>query len=236
MMVILVDQVLKAYAYSVSKTLSVYIGLIITNCIVMGRIEAFALGNKPFASLIDGIGNGDSVADYVSYGPNNELYLAPGQAIVDTLGVADEWKTMLDRVTDAAGSASSAMTEEGAAMGTNFAEGISSSMGEVSSAAEQLTAAAEEGASGASGAGAFSAGSSIGAQLAAGLLSQVSYVASASARLGSAASSGLGGGGVRTYGASGGTSGVINTVLNIDGRSFASATSSYMSAALAVRV
>ncbi len=58
LMVILVDQVLKAYAYSVSKTLSVYIGLIITNCIVMGRIEAFALGNKPFASLIDGIGNG----------------------------------------------------------------------------------------------------------------------------------------------------------------------------------
>ena len=53
MMVILVDQVL-----SVSKTLSVYIGLIITNCIVMGRIEAFALGNKPFASLIDGLGNG----------------------------------------------------------------------------------------------------------------------------------------------------------------------------------
>ena len=58
MMVILVDQVLKAFAYSVSKTLSVYIGLIITNCIVMGRIEAFALGNKPFASLVDGIGNG----------------------------------------------------------------------------------------------------------------------------------------------------------------------------------
>ena len=58
MMVILVDQVLKAYAYSVSKTLSVYIGLIITNCSVMGRIEAFALGNKPFASLVDGIGNG----------------------------------------------------------------------------------------------------------------------------------------------------------------------------------
>ena len=56
MMVILVDQVLKAYAYSVSKTLSVYIGLIITNCIVMGRIEAYALGNKPFASLMDGLG------------------------------------------------------------------------------------------------------------------------------------------------------------------------------------
>ena len=58
MMVILVDQVLKAYAYSISKTLSVYIGLIITNCIVMGRIEAFALGNKPLASFIDGLGNG----------------------------------------------------------------------------------------------------------------------------------------------------------------------------------
>ena len=58
LMVILVDQVLKAYAYSVSKTLSVYVGLIITNCIVMGRIEAYALGNKPFASLIDGLGNG----------------------------------------------------------------------------------------------------------------------------------------------------------------------------------
>ena len=58
MMVILVDQILKAYAYSISKTLSVYIGLIITNCIVMGRIEAFALGNKPVASLVDGIGNG----------------------------------------------------------------------------------------------------------------------------------------------------------------------------------
>ncbi len=51
-------QVLKAYVYSVSKTLSVYIGLIITNCIVMGRIEAFALGNKPFASFMDGLGNG----------------------------------------------------------------------------------------------------------------------------------------------------------------------------------
>ena len=58
LMVILVDQFLKAYAYSISKTLSVYIGLIITNCIVMGRIEAYALGNKPFPSLIDGLGNG----------------------------------------------------------------------------------------------------------------------------------------------------------------------------------
>lgn len=58
LMVILVDQVLKAYAYSVSKTLSVYIGLIITNCIVMGRIEAYALGNKPLPSLLDGLANG----------------------------------------------------------------------------------------------------------------------------------------------------------------------------------
>ena len=58
MMVILVDQVLKAFSYSVSKTLSVYIGLIITNCIVMGRIEAYALGNKPLPSLLDGLANG----------------------------------------------------------------------------------------------------------------------------------------------------------------------------------
>lgn len=58
LMVILVDQCLKAYAYSISKTLSVYVGLIITNCIVMGRIEAFALGNKPLPSLLDGLANG----------------------------------------------------------------------------------------------------------------------------------------------------------------------------------
>ena len=58
LMVIVVDQVLKAYAYSVSKTLSVYVGLIITNCIVMGRIEAYALGNKPIPSLLDGLANG----------------------------------------------------------------------------------------------------------------------------------------------------------------------------------
>ena len=58
LMVILVDQVLRAYAYSIDKQLSVYIGLIITNCIVMGRIEAFALGNKPIPSLLDGLANG----------------------------------------------------------------------------------------------------------------------------------------------------------------------------------
>lgn len=57
-LVILVDQVLKAYVYEVSKQLSVYVGLIITNCIVMGRIEAFALGNKPLPSLLDGLANG----------------------------------------------------------------------------------------------------------------------------------------------------------------------------------
>ena len=58
LMVILVDQFLKAYAYGIDKQLSVYIGLIITNCIVMGRIEAFALGNKPIPPLLDGLANG----------------------------------------------------------------------------------------------------------------------------------------------------------------------------------
>ena len=56
--VILVDQLLKAYVYEVSKQLSVFVGLIITNCIVMGRLEAYAMGNKPWPSLLDGIGNG----------------------------------------------------------------------------------------------------------------------------------------------------------------------------------
>ena len=58
LMVILVDQFLKAYAYSIETQLCVYIGLIITNCIVMGRIEAFGLGNKPIPSLLDGLANG----------------------------------------------------------------------------------------------------------------------------------------------------------------------------------
>ncbi|MFV0473608.1 MAG: NADH:ubiquinone reductase (Na(+)-transporting) subunit D [Pikeienuella sp.] len=57
-LVIVVDQVLKAYAYEISKTLSVFVGLIITNCIVMGRAEAFAMKNPPIDSFIDGIGNG----------------------------------------------------------------------------------------------------------------------------------------------------------------------------------
>ena len=82
MMVILVDQVLKAFAYTIDKQLSVYIGLIITNCIVMGRIEAFALGNKPWPSLVDGFANGSGTlfglhvlpAGYV---PNNLVILPP---------------------------------------------------------------------------------------------------------------------------------------------------------------
>ncbi|MDD2797422.1 MAG: NADH:ubiquinone reductase (Na(+)-transporting) subunit D [Bacteroidales bacterium] len=57
-LVIIVDQVLKAFAYEASKQLSVFVGLIITNCILMGRLEAFALANKPWESFLDGIGNG----------------------------------------------------------------------------------------------------------------------------------------------------------------------------------
>jgi Na+-transporting NADH:ubiquinone oxidoreductase subunit D len=56
-LVIIVDQVLKAFAYELSKTLAVFVGLIITNCIIMGRFEAFALGNGPWRSFLDGIGN-----------------------------------------------------------------------------------------------------------------------------------------------------------------------------------
>ncbi|MDE5870121.1 MAG: NADH:ubiquinone reductase (Na(+)-transporting) subunit D [Muribaculaceae bacterium] len=57
-LVVIVDQVLKAYNYEVSKALSVFIGLIITNCILMGRLEAFALNNRPWPAFLDGIGNG----------------------------------------------------------------------------------------------------------------------------------------------------------------------------------
>jgi Na+-transporting NADH:ubiquinone oxidoreductase subunit D len=57
-LVILVDQVLRAYAFEISQTLSVFVGLIITNCIVMGRAEAFAMKNPPIASFLDGMGNG----------------------------------------------------------------------------------------------------------------------------------------------------------------------------------
>lgn len=57
-LVTIVSEILKAYAYEVSKQLSVFVGLIITNCILMGRLEAFALGNRPWESFLDGIGNG----------------------------------------------------------------------------------------------------------------------------------------------------------------------------------
>ena len=61
-LVAIVDQLLKAYAYYVSKQLSVFIGLIITNCILMGRLEAFAMSNKPWPAFLDGIGNGAGYA------------------------------------------------------------------------------------------------------------------------------------------------------------------------------
>lgn len=57
-LVIIVDQILKAYVYDVSKQLSVFVGLIITNCILMGRLEAFAMGHGPWESFLDGVGNG----------------------------------------------------------------------------------------------------------------------------------------------------------------------------------
>ncbi len=57
-LVVIVSQLLQAYAYDVSRQLSVFIGLIITNCILMGRLEAFAMANRPWASFLDGIGNG----------------------------------------------------------------------------------------------------------------------------------------------------------------------------------
>lgn len=80
-LVILVDQVLKAYVYDVSKQLSVFVGLIITNCIIMGRIEAFALGNKPWQSFLDGIGNG------LGYG----LILVVLGAVRELLGSGSLW-------------------------------------------------------------------------------------------------------------------------------------------------
>ena len=61
-LVIIVDQILRAYVYEVSLQLSVFVGLIITNCIIMGRLEAFALGNTPWKSVLDGLGNGAGYA------------------------------------------------------------------------------------------------------------------------------------------------------------------------------
>jgi len=66
-LVIVVDQVLKAYAFSLSKQLSVFVGLIITNCIVMGRAEAFAMQNPPVLSFFDGIGNGHVILSYTDH-------------------------------------------------------------------------------------------------------------------------------------------------------------------------
>lgn len=65
-LVILVDQVLRAYAFEVSKQLSLFVGLIITNCIVLGRLEAFAMGNKVWPSFLDGLGNGLSYAAVIA--------------------------------------------------------------------------------------------------------------------------------------------------------------------------
>ena len=62
LLVIIVDQILKAFAYEVSKQLSVYVGLIITNCIIMGRLEGYAMANKPWPSFLDGIGTGSGYA------------------------------------------------------------------------------------------------------------------------------------------------------------------------------
>ena len=75
-LVIIVDQFLKAYNYEVSKQLSVFIGLIITNCILMGRLEAFALSNKPWPAFLDGVGNGIGYA----------IILIIGAAVRELLG------------------------------------------------------------------------------------------------------------------------------------------------------
>ncbi len=76
-LVILVDQILKAYVYEVSKQLSVFVGLIITNCIIMGRVEAFALSNKPWPSFLDGLGNG------AGYGLAQWTYHSRKKALLD---------------------------------------------------------------------------------------------------------------------------------------------------------
>ena len=88
MLVVLVDQLLKAYVYDVSKQLSVFVGLIITNCIVMGRLEAFAMSNPPIPSLCDGIGNGlgypvmEKLGIYNIGYENNGLMIMPPMALI----------------------------------------------------------------------------------------------------------------------------------------------------------
>lgn len=114
-LVIVVDQVLKAFLFEISKQLSVFVGLIITNCIVMGRAEAFAMQNRPAVSMVDGVGNGLGyglvllvvgafrevlgsgtffgwpvvavVADGGWYTPNGLMVLAPGAFILIGLGI-----------------------------------------------------------------------------------------------------------------------------------------------------
>jgi len=92
-LVIIVDQVLQAVAYDISKSLSVFVGLIITNCIIMGRIEAFSLGNTPWKSVLDGLGNGAAyggiliiVAFFRELLGNGTLLDYP---VVDMLGLYD---------------------------------------------------------------------------------------------------------------------------------------------------
>jgi len=90
-LVILVDQILKAYAYEVSKQLSVFVGLIITNCIIMGRLEAFAMGNKPWPAFLDGVGNSAGYAVIlIIVGFFRELFGSGtlwGYPVMETLGL-----------------------------------------------------------------------------------------------------------------------------------------------------
>ena len=86
-LVTIVSEVLKAFAYDVNKQLSVFVGLIITNCILMGRLEAFALGNGPWESFLDGIGNGLGSAlipqAFYDFGyVNNGLMILPPMALI----------------------------------------------------------------------------------------------------------------------------------------------------------
>ena len=91
MLVIIVDQVLKAYVYDVSKQLSVFVGLIITNCIVMGRLEAFAMSHSPLPSLCDGIGNGIGYSIVlIGLGTVRELFGSGtlwGYAVMEQIGL-----------------------------------------------------------------------------------------------------------------------------------------------------
>ncbi|WP_230970551.1 NADH:ubiquinone reductase (Na(+)-transporting) subunit D [Nitrogeniibacter aestuarii] len=90
-LVIVVDQILKAYAFSLAKQLSVFVGLIITNCIVMGRAEAFAMQNPPFLSFMDGIGNGLGYsAMLIALGIVRELFGAGKLMGIEILSLAKD--------------------------------------------------------------------------------------------------------------------------------------------------